>query len=100
MGGGEARVCIVSQLEATGLVTCEVKKIKESKKPRTNRDFLCLGAWMNDGGELRRQSQCLGKDNEYRTKSEVSMRYPGEYIYKTNRTKHLKLWRYQYLEGS
>ena len=58
----EARVCTVSQLEATGLVTCEVKKIKESKKPRTNQDFLHLGAWMNDGGKLRRQSQCIEQD--------------------------------------
>lgn len=92
---GEARVCIISQLEATGLVTCEVKKIKESKKPRTNRDFVRLGAWVNGGGELRRQSQCVGKRSEYRTKFEVSIRYPGKYIEKTNGNAHLKLWRYQ-----
>lgn len=62
-------------------MTCAIEKIKESKKPRTSWDFLRLGAWMNGGGELRRQSKCGGKDDEYRhkhVKSEGSIGYPGE----------------------
>ena len=56
----ETRVCSVS-VRSNRISDLRGKKLKESKKARTSQDFLCLGTWMNNDRELRRQSKYGGK---------------------------------------
>ena len=56
----ETRVCSVS-VRSNRISDLRGKKLKGSKKARTSQDFLCLGTWMNNDRESRRQSKYGGK---------------------------------------